>query len=219
MSRLLRQNLFSLLLGAAAAAPLHAADMPVDPEYETYQEGLEAARNGDYDTALEEFRKAADKGLHLAQYNLGVLYYSGRGVPQDFSKAMEWTRKAAEQGHAEAQFNLGAMYYNALGVDNPGPDFWPFTLWHQDENHERAAQWYERAAENGHTQARYNLATMYENGEGVERDMVQAHFWAQAALRNDMREAVDLIDRLEQDMSRAQMSEAQNRFAEWVLER
>ena len=45
-----------------------------------------------------------------AQYNLGVMYDNGEGVPQDYKEAVKWYRLAAEQGNANAQTNLGNMY-------------------------------------------------------------------------------------------------------------
>ena len=54
-------------------------------------------------------QKAADQGNTDAQNNLGVMYYSGEGVPRDAAKATEWFKKAAAQGNADAQANLDAM--------------------------------------------------------------------------------------------------------------
>jgi hypothetical protein len=51
----------------------------------------------------------------MAQYNLGVMYNNGRGVPKDEAQAVVWYRKAAEQGYAAAQNNLGVMYSAGLG--------------------------------------------------------------------------------------------------------
>jgi hypothetical protein len=62
------------------------------------------------------YRKAADQGIALAQFNLGVKYYKGEGVPQDDTEAVKWYRKAAEQGYAKAQFNLGGAYGLGKGV-------------------------------------------------------------------------------------------------------
>ena len=45
-----------------------------------------------------------------AQYNLGSMYYNGRGVLQDYEEAVFWYRLSAEQGDAYAQRNLGLMY-------------------------------------------------------------------------------------------------------------
>ncbi len=52
----------------------------------------------------------AAQGNAKAQSYLGLMYYDGWGVPQDYAEAVKWWRKAAEQGYGEAQFNLGYMY-------------------------------------------------------------------------------------------------------------
>lgn len=57
------------------------------------------------------------RGDQITQYNLGVLYDGGLGVPADKLRARLWYRKAAEQGFAQAQNNLGPMFY--LGDDIP----------------------------------------------------------------------------------------------------
>ncbi len=62
------------------------------------------------------FRVDAQAGDAEAQFNLGVMYDRGQGVPQDDVQAAEWYRKAAEQGHAGAQHNLGSAYYDGRGV-------------------------------------------------------------------------------------------------------
>ena len=53
---------------------------------------------------------SAEQGDAVAQYSLGVVYYSGDSVPQDYEKAFEWFTKSAEQDDARAQNDLGAMY-------------------------------------------------------------------------------------------------------------
>ncbi|MEP6880280.1 MAG: caspase family protein, partial [Nitrosospira sp.] len=47
---------------------------------------------------FEETSRKAEQGNADAQYNLGVIYRNGKGVPQDDAKAVEWYRKAAAQG-------------------------------------------------------------------------------------------------------------------------
>ena len=59
---------------------------------------------------MEWYRKAADQGDPVAQYNLGIMYQNEEGgLPQSNVLAMEWYQKAADQGHVEAQQNLLAM--------------------------------------------------------------------------------------------------------------
>ena len=77
------------------------------PAYADFEAGLEAYKRGDYETALREFKPLAEQGIAEAQFNLGVMYVTGQGVPQDNKEAAKWYRLAAEQGVAEAQFNLG----------------------------------------------------------------------------------------------------------------
>ena len=63
--------------------------------------------------AAQWYRKAADQNHPLAQFNLGLMYTKGEGVPQDDAQAVAWMRKAAQQGDAGAQFNLGMRYHRA----------------------------------------------------------------------------------------------------------
>ena len=48
----------------------------------------------------------AEQGVANAQYNLGVMYDNGDGVPQDSKTAEKWYTLAAEQGDAKSQYNL-----------------------------------------------------------------------------------------------------------------
>ncbi len=59
------------------------------PAWAGWDEGVAAAKRGDYATALRELRPLAEQGHAVAQYNLGVMYNKGRGVPQDYAKAVK----------------------------------------------------------------------------------------------------------------------------------
>ena len=58
----------------------------------------------------------ADQGDAGAQWNLGLSYATGLGIPQDDAEAVRWYRLAADQGNATAQYNLGLMYASGQGV-------------------------------------------------------------------------------------------------------
>jgi len=60
-----------------------------------FQAGMDAHNQGDYATALKEWRPLAELGEAEAQYKLGALYYQGIGVPQDDAEAVRWYRFAA----------------------------------------------------------------------------------------------------------------------------
>lgn len=96
-------------------------------------------------------REAAVQGDAEAQFNLGVSYDNGKGVPKDYQQAVSWYRKAAEQGHAKAQFNLGMSYANGQGV--PKDD-------------QQAIAWLRKSAEQGDVNAQFNLGVIYGVGSG-----------------------------------------------------
>ncbi len=79
------------------------------PTWADFSDGVAAYNRGDYATASREMKPLAEQGFAKAQYNLGVMYDKGRGVPRDYAEAARWYRKAAEQGDADAQFNLAIM--------------------------------------------------------------------------------------------------------------
>ena len=78
--------------------------------------GVDAYDAGDYETALKEFKAAAEQGDVKAQNNLGYMYAHGHGVTQDYKEAVKWYRLAAFQWEAHGQFNLGRMYHTGQGV-------------------------------------------------------------------------------------------------------
>ena len=107
LSHTLRAGLTTSLMLAAMAGAAVAGP---------YEDGVAAYVRGDYATALRLMRPFADQGLAAAQNNLGLMYYSGQGVPQDYAEAMKWYRLAADQGNAPAQNDLGALFFMGQGV-------------------------------------------------------------------------------------------------------
>jgi TPR repeat protein len=61
-----------------------------------------AIKRRDYATALRIVRPLAERGDANAQYNLGVFYDNGLGVPQDRIRAYMWLDLAAMQGRESA---------------------------------------------------------------------------------------------------------------------
>ena len=66
------------------------------------EDGEAAYQRGDYSTALRLLRPLAEHGDAHAEFDLGVIYYNGRGVPQDFVTAEMWFNLAAAQGDQTA---------------------------------------------------------------------------------------------------------------------
>jgi uncharacterized protein len=70
----------------------------------------------DQAASVDSLKERAAQGDAGAQYNLGVMYDKGQGVPQDYAEALMWYRLAAAQGDAEAQYRLGLVYSLGNGV-------------------------------------------------------------------------------------------------------
>lgn len=168
-----------------------------------YEDGVNAAFAGDFETALREFTAAAENGLDLAQYNLAILYFTGQGVDKDLAKAFHWTEAAAQQGHINAQYNLGSLYLSGQGVAT---------------DVEAGIAWFARAAKAGHADAAFALASLYVEGEELKRDLISAHAWASQAVYNEHSEAQPLKDEIEARLDADQLSEARRLFARWQIE-
>lgn len=90
------------------------------PEFVVAAQPIEEAEfayeRGDYTQAARLFSPFAEQGTASAQFYLGLMYETGRGVRQDHTTALTWFRKAAAQGYAGPQNNLGLMYERGRGV-------------------------------------------------------------------------------------------------------
>jgi TPR repeat protein len=149
---------------------------------EAFQFGFDAYRQGDKVTALEALGFAAEKGHPIAQWKLGRMYAEGDGITRDDYKAFEYFSEIAD-AHAddnplepEARFvsnafvALGTYYKNGI----------PNTAIAADPD--RARQIFNYAASYfGDADAQLNLARMYYEGQGGDRDPLQAARWAKLA--------------------------------------
>jgi len=99
-------------------------------------------------TDAKKLIQQASQGFAEAQFNLGMAYYNGDGVPQDYAQAVKWFRLAADQGVASAQYNLALCYMKGEGVEKD-----------MAEGH----IWLENAAEQNHTKSQIVLGKVYGN--------------------------------------------------------
>ena len=77
-------------------------------------DGLNAAKNGNYKKAAKLWKKAANQGVAAAQYNLGGLYYNGQGVRQNKSKAKKLYGNACDGGYEPGCHNYKIL--NEQGI-------------------------------------------------------------------------------------------------------
>jgi TPR repeat protein len=90
---------------------------------------------GDFEKTEKIIRHMVEQGDAAAQNILGVMYFNGQGVEQDFQEAARLYLLSATQGNAIAQNNLGLLYEDGQGVI---------------QDYQEAAKWYRLAAEQGY---------------------------------------------------------------------
>lgn len=132
-------------------------------------EGLTAARAGDYAGAHAVWLPLARSGNAEAQYRLGWLYEKDLGTKQNPSIVAKWYRQAAAQGHASAQYRLGIMSAQGWGMP-------------QDDT--KAASYFLEAANKGHAKAQYSMGILYKTGRGVPKYLRKADYWFSRAKAN-----------------------------------
>jgi hypothetical protein len=176
-----------ILLPVAALALLLAAAASADNEgaYRNWNEGRR-------DEALAEWRRLAEQGDTLAQYNLAVRYLQGDGLPQDRTVAMDWLRRSAEGGSLRSMELLGSLLMSPSAF---APDY------------AEALKLLTTAAKAGSALAKNNLAVMHMQGLGVPVDLLKAHRYAEEAQRGGA-DNQGLMAEIERRMSPQQLDEA-----------
>jgi len=171
-----------------------------------FKEGIVAFKSNDYKTAKAEWLPLAQGGHALAQYNLGIMYRKGLGVRKDQLQALKWYQSAAGNGLAKAQYSLGVFYEKGRGG--------------LPKNVTAAVNLYMQAAEGGNSYAQLALARHLENGEGAERDLVEAMTWYIIAAKSSKgklrRKTAQARDKLKDSLSDDEVSMAEEFAREWL---
>jgi TPR repeat protein len=149
----------------------------------------ESAEKGEFN----ETQRLALEGDSSAQFDLGLMYYKGQGVGQDYAQALKWFKMAAEHGIPEAQFNLGIMYSNEEAS------------WH---SFAEAIKWFQKAAKQNYTKAQYNIGVMYILGEGVQPNNIKAYAWLSLAYDNGEQRAKNVLLKLNSQMTSSEIEKA-----------
>ena len=87
-----------------------------------------------YDKAVEYFKMIENEDSY-AMYLLGMCYYTGQGVIQDYVESLKYVRKSAEKDNRpDALYHAGVQYYNGEGVE---------------VNYQIALEYFQKAKEHG----------------------------------------------------------------------
>jgi TPR repeat protein len=147
--------------------------------------------------SLTALQYAAEGGHPIAQWRLGRMYASGDGVDRDDLRAFEYFSRIANQ-HAEdspsaPQAQIVANAFVALG--RYYRDGIPNTRVKSDRD--RAREMFHYAATYfGNADAQYNLARMYLDGVGDQRDPKYAGRWLLQASQKGQYQAQALLGQM-----------------------
>ncbi|MAS81619.1 MAG: hypothetical protein CMF45_02890 [Legionellales bacterium] len=87
----------------------------------------------------------------------------------EYEKSFNLWLPLAIKGNMEAENYIAIHYYLGLG---------------RDRDFKIAKEWFEKAARSNYPDAQYNLGVMYENGESIKRDYLNAYKWFYLANEN-----------------------------------
>ena len=179
--------------GGDRSAEMHIGDARIvaenraaRPVYKDAQQALQAGiatySAGNAKNSVDALTYAAQGGAALAQWKLGKMYAAGDGVAPDDYKAYKYFLQIVENYDedstprrelpvvASAFVAVGAYSLNGIAGSALRPDA------------NRALSMFQYAATNfGDANAQYNLARMYLDGAGVEKDARQAARWLRLA--------------------------------------
>jgi len=129
---------------------------------------------GDKDAMVIWLEKAVAKGHIKAKTNLGLCYFFGDNVEQDYEQAFELLKAAASADDQTAKYYLALCYLDGTGVE-------------QDEDYGMRVLW--KCASDGMSWAQLSLAECYETGRVVKEDLFEAISWYARAAESDIPEA------------------------------
>lgn len=89
---------------------------------------------GQHHKAFELFEKSALQGNEGSQSKVGLMYYTGLGVRQDYFKAFDFSLKAANKQMEASYLAVAVMYQQGQGVR---------------QDYKKAKEWYGKSCDSG----------------------------------------------------------------------
>ena len=161
----------------AVANGVTEAHLKVGRYYET---GLGGWKNEG--KAFQQYSDAVYHGYAEAEYHLGRCYYDGIGTPKNLNEALKCWRNAESKGYTEAIYRM-ALHYSQEAEKSD--DFRKVSVFLK-----KAAEYFKKAANEGHVEAMYHLAECYYTGQGLPLDYGQADRWYALAAENGNTDAM-----------------------------
>lgn len=152
------------------------------PQTVSAQQTLEQATD-----SIKLILKNAREGKAEAQNEVGMWYYRGRHVKQDYKEAAQWWAKSAKQGYAKAIGNLGLCYQTGHGVEADSLMAMKLYTTSIKKGNETLFKNNAAIAEKGNTFAQVYTGYCYQHGIGAKKDLPSAaKFYEMAAKKGSV---------------------------------
>lgn len=173
-------------------------------------------RAGNHAAALPLIRRAVETGNYEAMGLLGIAHLRGEGTAPHADSALYWLRKAAYERDARAMTALAVAYWNGeAGRQNrSGALEWLQKAVYQkeapeamrtlagiyrtDQKYGDALHLYGKAVRSGLVDARVDAGGMYEEGQGIDRDLDEARCFYRTAAEGGSHRGMLAMGRLYQ---------------------
>jgi len=154
-------------------------------------------------TPINKLKQDAINGFPNSQYHLGLSYWMGSDVEQNYKAAMKWFKMAVKRGSTSPYYLMGLAYFNGQGVKIDYKKSFDCFLdaaerfGHRDayvmlgkayeiglgtnQNYDMAKRMYEISAEKEYTKAYIELGILYQNINWSNSSQEKAFYWLEKA--------------------------------------
>ena len=152
---------------------------------------------------MKDYPSGPDISKPDMQFNVAILYLKGKGLKKNVKKAFYWMKKSAQNNHHEAQHQLGMMYFNGTGVKKntreahhwlkksayAGNSQAKITLDDLTKQHSKNNKLLPNTnlvTKNLNPDTIYSNGIQFLDGNGVDKDLIQALEWINIAANKDL---------------------------------
>ena len=201
MKRLSAFLCFSIVLYGLTTFKSAASDA-APPAAEQLQKIDNLIRENHFNEAVGLTKALAESGNTEGEFRLGLFYWHGVGVGQNYLEALHWTTIAALSGHEKA---IAARKLMLPSVDTPN---WPKTL-------DWARQRLQKTAEAGNNLDLVALSRSYSSDFGFE-NIIEQYYWGSLSVAVGQDILHKQRDLLSKKIAVTDAAKVQDRIAAWL---
>ena len=175
---------------------------------------------------IEIYKKEAEVGEGELQYKLGLIYENGIGIRKYSKSAIYWYKKAASNGIRDANNRLACLYYRNhdnesfekafdllkkhAEIGDASTQCLLAEIYEDEGDYENSLKWCEKASAKGDCHATHNLALLYFEGEGTEKNPEKAFELLKKAAEQGNEDSLEVLENLKKDYEKSKKIHIEN---------